>query len=95
MANKLGDIIIRPIISEKSSLAAENASYVFEVLKTATKVDIRNAVQQLFGVKVKSVNTVKLKGKVRKMGKAIGRVSNIKKAYVSLQPGYRIEKVGA
>jgi large subunit ribosomal protein L23 len=72
---------------------AEN-KYVFEVLKTATKPEIRTAVEKLFNVSVESVNTMVVKGKLKRMGKFSGYRSDWKKAIVKIQAGQKIEKFG-
>ena len=78
------DIIIRPILSEKSYKDIANKKYVFAVDTKATKTQIKNAVQEAFGVKVKAVNTVNVKGKLKRQGRSEGYTSDIKKAYVTL-----------
>ena len=76
------DIIIRPVITERSMAAVADKKYVFEVAKTAGKIEIKKAVEEIFGVKVASVNTVTMRGKVKRMG--AGRRANWKKAMVTL-----------
>ncbi len=79
------DIILRPVITEKSMSAAEEKAYVFEVAPSATKIEIKQAVAEIFGVKVKSVNTVNVKGKSKRTGSyPKGRTAARKKAYVEL-----------
>ena len=78
------DIIIRPILSEKSYKDIANKKYVVVVDTKATKTQIKNAVQEAFGVKVKAVNTVNVKGKLKRQGRSEGYTSDIKKAYVTL-----------
>lgn len=78
------DIIVRPIITEKSSFAMSEGKYTFEVSKKATKIDIRNAVEKLFDVKVINVNTVNVKGKPKRQGVHAGRTSDWKKAIVTI-----------
>jgi large subunit ribosomal protein L23 len=83
--------IVRPIVTEKSSLAyQERSEYHFEVHPDADKPAIRNAVEQLFGVKVAGVWTSNQRGKTRRVGKTSGRRANWKKAIVTLSEG-RIE----
>lgn len=79
------DIIIKPILSEKSYADIANKKYTFEVVKSANKTEIKKAVEQLFGVKVKSVNTANIDGKLKRQGKTQGYSSNYKKAYVQLK----------
>ena len=79
------DIIIRPIITERSMTDVANKKYVFEVAKTAGKVEIKNAVETAFGVKVKDVNTLNVHGKEKRRGAARpGMTRSWKKAYVQL-----------
>lgn len=85
------DIIVRPIITEKSSKLMAMNKYTFEVLPQANKIDIRHAVEEVFKVKVVSVHTMKIKGKPKRMGRFFGHSRSWKKAIVSLKPGERIE----
>ncbi len=78
------DIIIRPIITEKSMESVEMKKYVFEVAKDATKVDVRKAIEKIFGVKVMSVNTINVIGKEKRMGVHVGKTASYKKAVVRL-----------
>jgi len=78
------DIIIRPIITEKSMEAVEAKKYVFEVAASANKIEIRKAIETIFGVKVQSVNTVNVMGKTKRMGVHVGKRADFKKAYVQL-----------
>jgi len=78
------DIIIKPVITEKSSYDAAYGKYTFEVAKTATKTDIRNAVEKLFNVKVVSVNTLKVEGKVKRQRYVEGTTPSWKKAVVTI-----------
>jgi large subunit ribosomal protein L23 len=85
------DIILSPVISEKSTLASENNQIVFNVRGEATKIAIKRAVEQLFSVKVKAVNTLVRKGK-RKVFRGIrGTQSDVKKAIVTLEEGHSID----
>ena len=84
MAN-VYDIIIRPIITERSMADVASKKYVFEVAKNAGKVEIKNAVETAFGVKVKDVNTLNVRGKAKRMGAGRpGTTRSWKKAYVQL-----------
>ncbi|MBO6867802.1 MAG: 50S ribosomal protein L23 [Pseudomonadota bacterium] len=85
------DVIRKPIITEKSTMASENNAVVFEVAIDANKPQIKEAVEALFGVKVKAVNTVVSKGKVKRFRGQIGRRNNVKKAYVTLVEGNTID----
>ena len=78
------DIIIRPIITEQSMEAVESKKYVFEVARSANKVEIRKAVEQIFGVKVMSVNTLNVQGKNKRMGVPVGKTAAMNKAVVRL-----------
>lgn len=78
------DIVIRPIITEKSMLGIADKKYTFEVAKSATKVDIARAVEELFKVKVDKVNTVHVRGHLRRQGRYEGYTRAWKKAYVTL-----------
>ena len=81
------DIIIRPLITEKSTTLMAEGKYVFEVAKAANKIEIAKAISQIFNVKVASVNTVNVEGKVKRMGRSIGKRSDYKKAIVKLAAG--------
>ena len=78
------DIIVRPIITEKSMLGATDKKYTFEVAKKANKIEIAKAVEEIFGVKVAKVNTVNVRGKLRRQGRNQGYTRAWKKAYVTL-----------
>lgn len=78
------DIVIRPIITEKSMSGIADKKYTFEVAKTATKIDIARAVEELFGVKVNKVNTMHVRGHLRRQGRSQGYTSSWKKAIVTL-----------
>ena len=85
------DIIIRPLITEKSTTLMAEGKYVFEVAKSANKIEIAKAISQIFKVKVASVNTINVEGKVKRMGRAVGKRSDYKKAIVKLAAGETIE----
>ena len=85
------DIILRPVISEKSYQLIEHNRYTFEVAKTATKPQIADAVSEIFGVTVTSVNTMNVKGKPRRVRVAKGKTRDWKKAIVALKEGDAIE----
>ena len=79
------DIIIRPVITERAMSAVADKKYVFEVAKDAGKIEIKKAVEEIFGVKVASVNTVTMPGKAKRMGAGRpGMTKTWKKAYVTL-----------
>lgn len=85
------DILIRPIVTEKSTALMEQGKYTFRVPLAATKIQIRQAVEQIFKVKVQTVNTMRYEGKLKRMGRTQGRRSDWKKAVVTLKPGEAIE----
>ena len=86
------DVIVKPIITEKATLTGETSNaVVFQVAKSATKPMIRNAVEALFGVKVKAVNTTITKGKTKRFRGRPGVRSDVKKAYVMLEAGNSID----
>ena len=85
------DVIRRPIVTEKTTIARESGEVVvFEVARDATKIDIRRAVEHLFGIKVAAVRTQIGHGKFKRQGKYIGRRSDWKKAYVKLRDGEKL-----
>ncbi len=85
------DVIIKPVITEKTTGLMEENKYCFIVDRRANKVQIRQAVEEIFKVRVKKVNTMNLLGKVKRMGRFEGRTPSVKKAIVTLEPGSRIE----
>ena len=81
------DVIVKPIITEQSMEATEEKKYVFQVAVDATKIDIKRAVEQIFGVKVEKVNTINMQGKEKRQGAyPAGRRASWKKAMVKLTP---------
>ncbi|MCX7085649.1 MAG: 50S ribosomal protein L23 [Methylococcales bacterium] len=88
----LASVLESPIISEKSTTAAENFNqFVFKVKKNATKKQVKSAVELMFNVEVDSVHVLNVKGKIKRAGKTMGKRSDWKKAYVKLKPGHDIE----
>jgi large subunit ribosomal protein L23 len=85
------DVIRKPVITEKSTMASEHGAVVFEVAMDANKPQIREAVETLFGVKVKAVNTTVTKGKTKRFRGIRGRRADVKKAYVTLEEGNTID----
>ena len=85
------DVILAPIVTEKSTMASENNQVVFRVADKATKPEIRAAVEALFKVKVKSVNTLVRKGKLKRFRGITGRQRSFKKAIVTLEEGHSID----
>ena len=88
---ELYDVIRKPIITEKATMASDNGAIVFEVAMDANKPTIKEAVETLFGVKVKAVNTTITKGKTKKFRGMKGRRNDVKKAYVTLEEGNTID----
>lgn len=78
------DIIIKPVITEKSMLGVADKKYTFKVAKSASKIEIAKAVEELFKVKVANVNTVNVRGHLRRQGRSEGYTPSWKKAYVTL-----------
>jgi large subunit ribosomal protein L23 len=85
------DVIVSPVITEKATALSEQNKVVFKVRKDATKPQIKEAVERLFDVKVKSVNTLVTKGKVKMFRGTRGQRSDVKKAVVTLQEGQSID----
>lgn len=85
------DLIRKPIITEKATMASEGGAVVFEVAMSATKPEIKKAVEALFNVKVKAVNTTITKGKVKRFRGRPGTRRDVKKAYVTLVEGNTID----
>ena len=85
------DVIRKPIITEKTTMASENGAVVFEVAIDSTKPQIKDAVEGLFGVKVKAVNTTITKGKAKRFRGQMGKRKDVKKAYVTLEEGNTID----
>ena len=85
------DVIISPVITEKATLASERNQVMFKVAMTATKAQIKEAVEKLFDVKVKGVNTHVRKGKIKAFKGRIGQQSQVKRAIVTLEEGHRID----
>lgn len=92
---RLMKILLSPIVSEKSAMAADRSNqFAFKVVTDATKPEIAEAVELMFDVKVEQVRTVNVKGKQKRFGAMIGRRNNWKKAYVRLQDGHDIDFAG-
>ena len=86
------DIIIRPLITEKTSIQKEDYNQVsFEVDRRANRVEIRRAIEKIFNVRVANVRTMQVKGKVKQRGRIVGKRRDWKKAIVNLMPGERID----
>lgn len=90
--SQLAGVILAPVVSEKSSIAAEQQNrFVFKVQKKASKLQIKKAVELMFDVDVDSVQLLNVKGKVKRFGRTLGKRSDWKKAYVKLKPGQDID----
>ena len=85
------DIIVAPVVTEKATMASEHNKVVFKVASRATKPQIKEAVEKLFDVKVKSVNTLVRKGKTKIFRGQLGSQSDVKRAVVTLEEGHRID----
>ena len=95
-AERMHQTLLRPVISEKSTNAAEaNRQVVFEVLENATKAEVREAVEKLFDVSVIAVQVLNVRGKIKRFGKTPGKRNNWKKAYVRLAVGDDIDFLGS
>ena len=92
---RLMQVLVAPIISEKATMVADKTNAVtFKVLQDATKPEIKAAVELMFNVKVKGVSVANIKGKQKRFGRSQGRRDNIRKAYVTLQPGQELNFSG-
>ena len=85
------DIILGPVITEKATLLSEHNQVAFRVAMTATKPEIRKAIEELFKVKVTGVNTLRVKGKTKRFRGRIGKRADFKKAFVTLEEGHSID----
>ncbi len=85
------DVIVSPVVTEKSTMASEQNQVVFNVARKASKPEIRAAVEALFGVKVTGVNTLVRKGKLKRFRGRVGQQSDVKKAVVTLADGHSID----
>ena len=92
--DRLAQVLISPIVSEKATAAAERGEVLFKVLRDATKPEIKAAVELLFKVEVKSVQVLNQKGKVKRFGGRIGRRDHAKKAFVALKDGQELNFSG-
>jgi large subunit ribosomal protein L23 len=91
---KIQDVIVRPLITERSTLLKEQGKYSFEVHSDATKKEIKNAVETIFKkekVEVLKVNTINVPGKIRRVGRNLSKAYRWKKAIVTVKPGQKIE----
>lgn len=93
---RLLDVLVEPRITEKATrIGEENNQFIFKVARDASKPEIKEAVEQLFDVQVSSVQVLNVKGKRKRFGMTQGRRDNWKKAYVTLEPGFEIDFMGA
>lgn len=88
---RLYDVVLAPVITEKSTLGSEHNQVTFKVAKDATKPEIKAAIEELFSVKVKAVNTLNQKGKVKRFRGRLGKRNDIKKAIVTLHEGETLD----
>lgn len=88
---RLYEVVRRPIVTEKSTMKSEHGQVVFEVATDANKLEIKQAVEALFKVKVKTVNTLRHKGKIKRFRGHTGKRPDVKKAYVTLEEGHSID----
>ena len=89
--NKAYQIILNPLVTEKSTQQSEYNKMVFSVPVNATKLEVKSSIEKIFSVKVMAVNTILLKGKVKRFKGVLGKRSNTKKAIVTLAPGNTID----
>ena len=89
--NKSYKIILKPIVTEKATKLSEFNKVVFEVASTTNKIDIKSAVEKLFSVKVKAVNIINIKGKLKRFKGVLGKRKDIKKAVITLEEGNTID----
>ena len=88
---RMYDLILGPVITEKSTQATEHNQVTFKVRQEATKPQVKEAIEGLFGVKVKAVNTLNQKGKVKRFRGRLGKRNDVKKAIVTLEEGHSID----
>ncbi|MBQ1341618.1 MAG: 50S ribosomal protein L23 [Erysipelotrichaceae bacterium] len=85
------DIIVRPLVTEKTMAQENQNTVVFEVAKGTNKIQIKQAIEEIFNVKVDSINVVNQKPKTKRMGRYVGKTNHLKKAYIKLKDGYKID----
>lgn len=93
MALELMQVLVKPLITEKSTLLQEEGKYVFHIAPTANKTQVKQAVQTVFDVKVVDVNICKTRGKLKRFGLHLAKTADTKKAVVTLQAGDRIQLI--
>ncbi|MBI4340529.1 MAG: 50S ribosomal protein L23 [Chloroflexi bacterium] len=84
-------VLVRPVVTEKSTLLQEKDKYVFEITPRANKILVKEAIQRAYNVKVMDVNILKTRGKLKRFGRRVVRTPDVRKAIVTLQPGDRIQ----
>jgi large subunit ribosomal protein L23 len=89
--NKHFDLLLKPVVTEKSTIGVENNQVTFKVAINATKPEIKEAVEQVFGVKVNAVNTLRQQGKIKRFRGVVGKRPDFKKAIVTLAEGETID----
>ncbi len=89
--DNLHNMVIKPRITEKSNDMITENKYVFKIPLTVNKIEIKIVIEKIFKVKIVNVNIIRVYGKIKRMGKTVGRRSDFKKAIVKLAPGNRIE----
>ena len=94
MKSNIYEIIKQPVVTEKTTKISENNQFVFKVQNTSSKLDIKKAVEKIFKVKVKSVNTVKIKGKIKVFKGTKGKRNDYKKAIITLKSGETLDYSG-
>ncbi len=87
------EVLLRPMITEKSTIMADMGKYAFRVAPKANKIQVKEAVQKTFGVKVQDVNITKLRGKVKRYGPRFKKRPDVKKAVVTLKSGDKIQLI--
>ena len=93
--SRLMQVLVAPIVSEQATMVADKSNTVtFKVLQSASKPEIKAAVELMFKVEVKGVSVVNTKGKSKRFGKSMGRRDNVRKAYVTLKPGQELNLGG-
>ncbi len=88
---QIENIILKPVVTEKSAVLENNGKYIFKVLAGTNKIEIRKAIEKIFGTKVADVNIVNTRSKTKRRGKTTGTVSGYKKAIVTLKKGEKIK----
>ena len=89
--NKAYQVILKPLVTEKATQLSEYNKMVFAVPVNASKLEVKSSIEKIFSVKVKTVNTIILKGKLKRFKGILGKRSNLKKAIVTLAPGNTID----